>query len=220
MLGLEQAHVRGRVPGGLIDGPRAEIGLDDHACQQRAVGLDDRGDARFAVAGALGGVAAQGLLGNPGLARDLQAPHDRRVGILPRGTCARSWGASTARRPRARLSWRPGRSGRSGRACRPAGAHPRSARPHISSARSRSASDPGAWMPVSNSTNPSPDATAQALPWGTPGQGSGRRRRNTPGRSRSPRASSRLRIASATSEETRLLPAEKVAPLGLVFCPV
>ena len=48
---------------------------------ERAIGLDDRGDARFVVA-ALGGVAAQRLLGNAGLARDLQAPQERRVGIF------------------------------------------------------------------------------------------------------------------------------------------
>src|SRR3982074_1177936 len=59
-------------------------------------------------------------------------------------------------------------------------------------------------MPVSNSTIPSPAATAHALPWGTPGQGRGRRRRYTPGRTRSPRPSSGLRFPSATAEETRL----------------
>ena len=80
-LGLEQAHVRGRVAGGLVDGPRAEVGLDDNARQQLAVGLDHRGDPRFARA-ALGGVAAQRLLGHAALARDLQAAFQRGVGIL------------------------------------------------------------------------------------------------------------------------------------------
>src|SRR4051794_39080890 len=37
---------------------------------------------------------------------------------------------------------------------------------------------------------PSPAASAQALPWGTPGQGSGSRSRQTPGRTRSPRPTS------------------------------
>ena len=44
---------------------------------------------------------------------------------------------------------------------------------------------------------PSPAATAQALPCGTPGQGRGKRRRNTPGSTRSPRPSSGLRFPSA-----------------------
>src|SRR5450759_5144828 len=69
-------------------------------------------------------------------------------------------------------------------------------------ARSSWASDPGSWMPASNSTTPSPAATAQALQWGTPGHGSGRRRRKTPGTTRSPRPSSRLRVASVTCAET------------------
>ena len=41
-----------------------------------------------------------------------------------------------------------------------------------------------------------PAAIAQALQCGTPGQGSGRRRRQTPGSTRSPRPSSRLRVGS------------------------
>src|SRR4051794_14923266 len=60
-------------------------------------------------------------------------------------------------------------------------------------ARSRCASDPGSCMPQSNSTTPSPEATAHALQCGTPGNGSGSRSRQTPGSTRSPRPSSRLR---------------------------
>ena len=67
------------------------------------------------------------------------------------------------------------------------------------SARSRCASEPGSCMPVSNSTMPSPAATAQALQCGTPGQGSGRRSRHTPGTTRSPRPSSRLRDGTLTA---------------------
>src|SRR3954468_21360579 len=44
---------------------------------------------------------------------------------------------------------------------------------------------------------PSPAATAHALRCGTPGHGSGRRSRHTPGSTRSPRPSSRLRRAVA-----------------------
>src|SRR5437763_1173605 len=61
----------------------------------------------------------------------------------------------------------------------------------MSSARSRWAIEPGPCQPVSTSTTPSPAARAQALPWGTPGHGSGTRRRQTPGSTRSPRPSSR-----------------------------
>src|SRR3954465_2340741 len=56
---------------------------------------------------------------------------------------------------------------------------------------------PASPIPVSIRTIPLPDAIAQALPWGTPGHGSGRRRRHTPGSTRSPRPSSRLRRAVA-----------------------
>src|SRR4051812_11753972 len=58
-------------------------------------------------------------------------------------------------------------------------------------ARSRWASDPGSCMPVSTRTMPSRAASAHALQCGTPGHGSGRRRRQIPGSTRSPRPSSR-----------------------------
>src|SRR3954464_10210649 len=67
----------------------------------------------------------------------------------------------------------------------------------MSIARSRWAIEPGPCQPVSTSTTPSPAASAQALPCGTPGQGSGTRRRQTPGSTRSPRPSSRLARAVA-----------------------
>ena len=70
--------------------------------------------------------------------------------------------------------------------------------PAWSSARSSCCQPPGPPMPVSNRTTPLPAATAHALPCGTPGQGSGRRRRQTPGRTRSARASSRLRAGFVT----------------------
>ena len=70
--------------------------------------------------------------------------------------------------------------------------------PTWSSARSRWPIEPGSCMPVSTSTIPSPAASAHALQCGTPGHGSGRRRRQTPGSTRSPRPTSRRRFASAT----------------------
>src|SRR3712207_854507 len=63
----------------------------------------------------------------------------------------------------------------------------------MSMARSRCAIEPGSCMPVSTRTMPSPAASAHALPCGTPGHGRGSRRRHTPGSTRSPRPSSRLR---------------------------
>src|SRR3954468_504116 len=62
----------------------------------------------------------------------------------------------------------------------------------MSIARSRWAMEPGSCTPVSTRTMPSPAASAQALPCGTPGHGRGTRRRQTPGSTRSPRPSSRL----------------------------
>ena len=102
-------------------------------------------------------------------------------GPRPGGSRARGSGASTARSPRARRSSRPARSGRCARACRRAGARARGAgRP--GPARARGArSEPGSCIPQSTSTIPSPAASAHALQCGTPGHGSGRRRRQTPG---------------------------------------
>ena len=42
---LEQAHVRGRVTGRLVDRPGAEVGLDLDAGHERAVGLVPRRDS-------------------------------------------------------------------------------------------------------------------------------------------------------------------------------
>src|SRR5919202_1176891 len=67
----------------------------------------------------------------------------------------------------------------------------------ISIARSRCAIEPGSCMPQSKRTTPWPDATAHALQCGTPGNGSGSRSRQTPGSTRSPRPTSRLRTVEA-----------------------
>src|SRR3954454_11741679 len=76
----------------------------------------------------------------------------------------------------------------------------------MSMARSRWAIDPGPCQPVSTSTIPSPAATAHALPCGTPGHGSGRRSRQTPGSTRSPRPTSRFLTDSGTGVDPRLWP--------------
>ena len=80
-LGLEQAYVRRRVTGRLVHAPSAEVGVDLQAREQCPVGLDDARDARVARA-PLGRVAAQGLLGNPALAGDLDAPFEHRLGVF------------------------------------------------------------------------------------------------------------------------------------------
>ena len=84
-LGLEQADVRGRVTGGLVHAPGAEIRVDDHPRQQRPIGLDRGGDPRFAVLGALGRVPAQRLLRNAALAGDLETPREGGVRVLRPG---------------------------------------------------------------------------------------------------------------------------------------
>ena len=56
-------------------------------------------------------------------------------------------------------------------------------------------------MPVSTSTTPGPAASAQALQCGTPGHGSGSRRRHTPGMTFSPRPTSRLRVGLRTAPD-------------------
>ena len=80
-LGLEQAHVRGGVPGGLVRRPRAEVGVDDHPLHERPVGLHDPGDPRFARL-PFGGVAAQRLLGDAALTCDLEPAGQRGAGFL------------------------------------------------------------------------------------------------------------------------------------------
>ena len=116
-----------------------------------------------------------------------------------RGACRR--GGSTAARPCARGSAPPGRSGPRARACTRSAARPRARRPACSSARSRCAIEPGSCIPVSTSTIPEPAASAHALQCGTPGQGSGSRSRQTPGITRSPRPTSRVRVGLRTERD-------------------
>ena len=171
---------------------------------QVAVGLDQPGDpdpARVCAARRSGAAAPRGRRSG---ARPPAAARTRPRGPRPCASCARGWGASTARSRRARAivaawpqwsEWACVQTTR--RTCS-------SRRSHIASARSRLAIESGWCMPVSNSTKPSPALTAQALQCGTPGQGSGKRRRNTPGSTRSPRPSSRLLSDIGHAAETRL----------------
>ena len=64
--------------------------------------------------------------------------------------------------------------------------------PACASARWSSSSAPASWIPVSTSTMPSVERTANAFTCGTPGHGSGSRRRQTPVSTLSARPSSRL----------------------------
>src|SRR3954454_15239004 len=64
-------------------------------------------------------------------------------------------------------------------------------------------------MPVSTSTIPSPACSAQALQCGTPGRSSGSRSRHTPGRTRSPRPTSRARVGLRTPRHATVRPMAK-----------
>src|SRR4051812_20266134 len=66
------------------------------------------------------------------------------------------------------------------------------------SAASRLRIEPRSCMPVSTSTIPSPARSAHALQCGTPGRSSGRRSRQIPGSTRSPRPTSRGRVGLRT----------------------
>ena len=198
-LGLEQAHVRGSV---------ARASRTPSRCRDRyrsarpstsgRFGLDHARDPGRHVANPLG-VAPRARPrgrrsgGPPRSSAPAPAP-DRR----PIASRARGWGASTARIRRGRRSSPPGPSGPSGRGCRPAGCTCSTRSRTCSIARSSCAIDPGWCMPVSTSTIPDPAAIAHALQCGTPGHGSGRRSRHSPGRTRSPRPSSRTLVIPRT----------------------
>ena len=81
VLGLVQADVRGRVAGRLDDGPRAEVGVDDDAVDELAVGLDEAGDPAAALARRIGPLA-QRLERHAALAGDLEAARQPRLGVL------------------------------------------------------------------------------------------------------------------------------------------
>ena len=80
-LGLEHAHVRGSVAGGLVHAPRTEVAVDRDPRDQIAVRLDHSGDARFARA-PLGGPQPQWLLGHAAVAGDLDAAVEHRLRVL------------------------------------------------------------------------------------------------------------------------------------------
>ena len=80
-LGLEEAHVRRGVAGGLVHDPVAQVGAHHDAVDEVARGFDDACEARFAGF-PLGRIAFQRLRGDAALARDLEPPREHRVGIL------------------------------------------------------------------------------------------------------------------------------------------
>ena len=194
-LGLVQADVRGRVAGRLDHLPRR---------RGRSRPTTPGTRSRSTTSSPAMPAARPRAAGRPSAAA---APRARRTGARPRSGARAS--------PRASRRWRAGAHGgvhpdlaaRRARGSR--GAWPQwsacacvqttsrtcsSCSPAWSSARSRCAIEPGSCMPVSTSTIPSPAASAQALQCGTPGQGSGSRRRQTPGSTRSPRPTSRFRV--------------------------
>ena len=180
-LGLEQADVRGRVAGRLVGDPLAEVAWprrDAVETRSRSGSIGPAMPDPIAAA-ALGRVAAQRLLGHAALARHLQAPREHRVGVLdhPRHQLVARVHPQLAARPARRScaawpQWSECACVQTTqlRVLQAQVAHRR--------ARARGAPIESGWcMPVSNSTKPSPAATAHALQCGTPGHGSGRRRR-------------------------------------------
>ena len=165
--------------GGLVGDPGAEIGVDPtpRAARGRA---RSRRRSPIRASRVPRRSAAAAPRGRRSDARPQGGGRARRGICGPRFMCS-SFGCITARSRCAARSSRPGRSGRSARGCRRPGARPRGAG-HTCTAPVQGSSDPGWCIPVSNSTTPSPAATAQALQWGTlPGQGSGKHH-EAPGR--------------------------------------
>ena len=195
-VGLEETDVRGGVARGLVDLPGPEVAVDRHALDQVVVGLDERRDPE-ALPLALLGVATQRLLGHAGLARHLQAPGERGLGVL------RRLGHVLVVRMHPQLAAGALEDGRGlavviGMGVRARQqAHVLELQVDLVQRALEVREEPGSCIPVSTSTIPSPEAIAHALQCGTPGQGSGSRSRHTPGITRSPRPTSRLRTASA-----------------------
>jgi hypothetical protein len=81
---LVQADVRRGVAGGLDDRPRAEVGVDDDAVDELAVGFDEARDAASALAGARGPFT-QRLQRHTALQGDLEAPRADLVGVVDGG---------------------------------------------------------------------------------------------------------------------------------------
>ena len=176
-------------------------------CHGAEVGLDDRRRGRRSRAGLERAAHAGAVAPAAPPPTPAAAPRARRSGARPRsGARARPRG----RRRRGEVlvarvdpqlaagplpgSRRPGRSGRCARGCRRAAGRARAAaRPARARARGGASSRARA-CPQSTSTIPSPAASAQALQCGTPGHGSGSRRRHTPGTTRSPRPTSVRRV--------------------------
>ena len=131
------------------------------------------------------------------------APPARRSGGRSRCCCASTASGSSAAHERvlvarvhpqlaaATLDDRAGLAdGRRARACTTSRRTSSRRRPTWSIARSSWRSDRARACRMSTRTTPSPAVIAQALPCGTPGTGSGRRRRQSPGSTRSPRPTS------------------------------
>ena len=164
--------------------PVAEVAAHRQTRDQLAVDAQ-RPRLPRALAAALLDPAPQRLLRHPALVRDLDPPQQRPLGVGGRVVRVVRVQPHLAARPLATGGAWPQWSTcawvhTTSRTCS-------TRSPTWSSARSRCAIDPGSCIPVSTSTTPSPAASAHALQCGTPGHGSGSRRRHTPGSTRSPR---------------------------------
>ena len=216
-LGLVEDDVRGRVAGRLVDLPGAEVGLDLDP------GTSSRSGSTIAsipvsVAAARLAVALQRRRRDAALARDL----DPAARAPPPG-----------RRPAAARAPRPGASRARSRRASTIGAgeavvvgvgvgadeqpHVLDPEPAWASARSSWRSRPLPPIPVSKRTMPSPRATAQALPCGTPGQGraaAAARPRAGPARSAAPRRGGRSSSRSRAYPPRASRPGSGVDHLG------
>ena len=151
----------GAWPGVSTTRPRAEVGVDDdagHAASRS--GSTSARDPAAAVARRLPTTRAAARPARRSGARPRSGARARSSGSLEAARMCAWRGASTARSRWRRRRSPPGRSGRSARACRRAAARRSGCRPTCAIARSSCASEPGSCRPQSNSTTPSPAATA------------------------------------------------------------
>ena len=196
-LGLVQDDVRGRMTRRLVDLPGAEVGLHLDPGQEIAVGLDDRVDPVVVVAAAGLAVTFEPGDRDAALARHLEPLLERRrrvVGeqahVLPGRVHPELAAGALDDRRRQPVVIGVGVG---------ADEQPHVLEPEagLGQREVELAHPPLPPMPVSKRTMPPSAATAQTLPCGTPGQGSGSRNLQTPGSTFSARgASGRLRSSA------------------------
>ena len=193
--------MRGGVAGRLIDLPGAEVGLAPRR-PGAARGRAAPGARSSSTRRAGSRVALERRRRDAALARDLDPLLEQRaLGVVgERRTCSHAGCIQSSQRRG--LDDRAGEAVVVGVGVGADESRTSSSRsPAWASARSSWRRRPSPPIPVSKRTMPPSAATAQALPCGTPGQGSGRRSRQTPGRTLSARgwAGRRFSVIGASS---------------------